>query len=121
MSSPENITGLVPKLTGLQGSEVVPKSRISLDTGLWDQPEPTEPGRVRLLLGQRASEALTTTGEAAFLIVGKASHPDDPRRWVIHLVPVDIQLACQACEVASGARKPGRRIVPPAIDTDEPR
>jgi len=72
----------------------------------------------RIPLGPRASEALTATGESAFMVIGRASHPDDPSRWVIHLVPVDMQLACQACEVATGVRKPGRRIITPAIDTD---
>jgi len=92
------------------------KSSISLDTGLAGPPP--NPGQVRLLLGQAASDYLTATGESAFLIVGKASHPDDPSRWVIHLVPVDMQLACQACEVASGTRKPGKRINPPATAPD---
>jgi hypothetical protein len=78
------------------------------------------PGHVRILLSQTASDHLTATGEAAFLIVGKASHPDDPSRWVLHLVPVDMQLACQACEVATGARKPGKRITPPATVKDAP-
>jgi hypothetical protein len=71
-----------------------------------------------LLLGQRASEALTAAGESAFLIIGKASFPDDPSRWVLHLVPLDLQLACQACEVATGARKPGKRIITPATAPD---
>jgi hypothetical protein len=37
---------------------------------------------------------------------------------VIHLVPLDMQLACQACQVATGTRKPGKRIVTPAIAPD---
>jgi hypothetical protein len=69
-----------------------------------------------LLLGQRASEALTAAGESAFLIIGKASFPSDPSRWVIHLVPVPMATASAACEVAKGHRKPGKRIVPPAIE-----
>jgi hypothetical protein len=52
------------------------------------------------------------------MVIGRASHPDDPARWILHLVPVDMQLSCQACEVATGVRKPGRRIVTPAIATD---
>jgi len=95
------------------------KSSISLDTGLAGPPP--NPGQVRLLLGQAASDYLTATGEAAFLIVGKASHPDDPARWVIHLLPVSMKTACEACEVATGQRKAGRRIITPAITPDEPQ
>jgi hypothetical protein len=76
------------------------------------------PGHVRILLSQTASDHLTATGESAFLVIGKASLPADPGRWVIHLVPLDMQLACQACEVATGTRKAGKRINPPATATD---
>jgi hypothetical protein len=76
------------------------------------------PGHVRILLSQAASEALTATGESAFLVIGKASLPSDPSRWVIHCVPLDMKAACEACEVATGARKPGKRINTPAIATD---
>jgi hypothetical protein len=73
---------------------------------------------LRILLDPATSDTLSATGEAAFFVIGKASHPDDPSRWVLHLVPVDMQLACQACEVATGARKPGKRINPPATAPD---
>jgi hypothetical protein len=76
------------------------------------------PGHVRILLSQAASEALTATGESAFLVIGKASHPDDPSRWVIHCVPLDMKAACEACEVAQGIRKPGKRIITPAIEPE---
>ena len=78
----------------------------------------TNADSIRILLDQATSDALSATGESAFMVIGRASHPDDPSRWVIHLVPVDMQLACQACEVATGARKPGKRINPPATATD---
>ena len=65
-------------------------------------------GHVRILLGASASEALTATGEAAFAIIGKASHPDDPTRWVLHLIPVDKALADQACGVILGTHKATR-------------
>lgn len=68
------------------------------------------PGHLRLLLGERASAALTATGESAFVVIGKASHPDDPSRWVIHLLPVPMKAACEASEVAQGVRKAGKRI-----------
>jgi hypothetical protein len=76
------------------------------------------PDPLRILLGQRASDHLSATGESAFLVIGKASLPSDPSRWILHLVPLDMKTACEACEVATGARKPGRRINPPAITTD---
>jgi hypothetical protein len=79
------------------------------------------PGHVRILLSQAASEALTATGESAFMVIGRASHPDDPARWILHLVPVPMATASAACEVATGVRKAGKRIVPPAITTDEPQ
>jgi hypothetical protein len=75
---------------------------------------------LRIILDQQSSEALTATGESAFLVIGKASLPSDPSRWVIHLLPVPMATAAAACEVATGARKPGKRIVPPAIAKDAP-
>lgn len=56
----------------------------------------------RILLGQHASDALTATGEKVFVLIGKASHPDDPSRWAIHLVPCDMKQATDAIEVATG-------------------
>lgn len=78
------------------------------------------PGHLRLILGQRASEALTASGETAFLVVGKASWPDDPSRWVLHAVPLDMAAACAACEVALGTRKAGKRIAAPPEATGAP-
>ena len=78
----------------------------------------TNADSIRILLGQRASDHLSATGEAAFLVIGKASLPDDPSRWVIHLLPVPMATASAACEIALGLRKAGRRIIPPAITTD---
>ncbi len=60
------------------------------------------PGAVRILLGRTASEHLTTMGAACFAVIGKASYPDDPARWVIHLVPSTIKDADAACKVATG-------------------
>lgn len=72
-------------------------------------------GHLRILLSEAASATLTATGESAFLIVGKVSWPDDPSRWVIHLVPVPMATAAAACQVALGERKPGPRVKgPPA-------
>jgi hypothetical protein len=59
----------------------------------------------RIPLGPRASEALTATGESAFMVIGRASHPDDPARWVIHLLPLDMKAATAACNVALGTHR----------------
>jgi hypothetical protein len=76
---------------------------------------------LRILLDPATSDALSATGESAFLVIGKASLPSDPSRWILHLVPVPMATAAAACEVATGARKPGRRIIPPAIAKDAPQ
>lgn len=68
---------------------------------------------IRILLDPATSDTLTATGESAFLIVGKASWPDDPSRWVLHLVPCPMATASAACEIALGQRKPGKRIQTP--------
>ena len=69
---------------------------------------------LRILLSESESAALTAAGESAFLVIGKASHPQDPSRWVLHLLPLPMKAACEASEVALGTRKPGKRIVTPA-------
>lgn len=64
----------------------------------------------RILLGPSASQALTDAGPNVFLVIGRASYPEDPSRWVLHLVPVDsIKTANDAVSVAKGeatARRP---------------
>jgi hypothetical protein len=52
------------------------------------------------------------------MVIGRASHPDDPSRWALHLVPVDMKATCEACEVAQGIRKAGKRINTPATAPD---
>lgn len=64
----------------------------------------------RILLGQRASAHLTAAGGDAFLVVGKSSYPGDPSRWILHLVPCPMDRASAACEVATGKRKPRKRV-----------
>jgi hypothetical protein len=71
----------------------------------------------RILLSQAASEALLAAGEC-FVIAGKSSHPEIAGRIVLHLVSIPKAQADAACEIALGLRKPGRRIVTPAIDKD---
>lgn len=60
---------------------------------------------IRLLLDQTASDYLSATGESAFVVIGKASLPDDPTRWVIHLLPVQMATATAACNVALGTHR----------------
>lgn len=59
----------------------------------------------RILLSQAASDHLSATGESAFVVIGKASLPDDPGRWVIHCVPLDMKTATAACNVALGTHR----------------
>ncbi len=66
-------------------------------------------GVVRILLSKAASDALTAAGEGAFAIVGKATSPDDPSRWVIHLAPVEWETAVAACNVLLGTHRAIRR------------
>jgi hypothetical protein len=73
---------------------------------------------MRILLSEAASRHLTEAGGDAFLVVGRASYPDDPSRWILHIVPCDMATASAACEVALGQRKPGKRL---PLTLPEPR
>jgi hypothetical protein len=70
------------------------------------------PGPIRILLPEGASAHLTATGEACFSVVGRQSHPQDPTRWILHLIPCDISTADNAVAVAQG-RATARRIKRP--------
>jgi hypothetical protein len=50
------------------------------------------------------------------VVIGRASHPDDPARWAIHLLPVSMKTACDAIAVATAAKHFGisATIVMPA-------
>lgn len=63
------------------------------------------PGHVRILLGESESAALTAAGESVFMVIGRASHPTDPCRWVLHAVPVPMATANAACNVALGTHR----------------
>jgi hypothetical protein len=69
-----------------------------------DEPAQT----LRILLGPSASAHLTATGEGCFIVAGKQSHPEDPARWVLHLVPTSIKAADDAVKVAKGEAKARR-------------
>lgn len=75
------------------------------------RPVPSTGEPIRLLLGERASDALTAAGESAFVVIGKASLPDDPTRWVIHLLPLTMKTACDAIAVATGEARATRSRV----------
>jgi hypothetical protein len=74
---------------------------------------------IRILLNEADSAHLLQSGEC-WMIAGRSSHPEIPGRIVLHLLPLEKQLADQLCEIALGQRRPGRRIIPPAIDKDAP-
>ncbi len=69
------------------------------------------PETLRILLGPSASAHLNATGEGCFIVAGKQSHPDDPARWILHLIPCDIATADSAVKVAKGEAK-ARRVKP---------
>jgi hypothetical protein len=66
---------------------------------------PSEVQHLRIILGARASEALAASGEECFVVIAKASWPDDPTRWALHLIPASIKAANAACEVAQGIKR----------------
>lgn len=70
--------------------------------GLWDDSTPEALKPVRIILSQAASAALTATGGKVLVMVCKATWPDDPSRWAIHLVPCEMQAATDAIDVATG-------------------
>ena len=49
--------------SGTRGLGVVPKSRISLDTGLRDCPVPATPSALRIILSESDSDTLASAGE----------------------------------------------------------
>ncbi|MEO7099432.1 MAG: hypothetical protein ABI162_08730 [Luteolibacter sp.] len=70
------------------------------------------PPITRIQLGEKASQALTDAGGKCFAIVTRATHPNDPSRWVIHLVPIDWQTATDADAVLHG-RATAKRMKQP--------
>lgn len=67
----------------------------------------------RILLSEAASKHLLKAGEC-FMIAGKSSHPEQPGRIVLHLVPIDKPLADAACLVAMGQARATRPRSTPA-------
>lgn len=57
---------------------------------------------IRLLLGERASAHLAASGGDAFLVIGRASYPDDPSRWILHLAPCPMDRGRPHMEQAEG-------------------
>ena len=108
MSSPQTISGQSLNDFGTKGGEVVPKSRIPIDTGLWDNPVPTESGHVRILLSKAASDALLAAG-SCFIVAARATSPDDGSRVAVHCIPCSFERANDAVRVSMG-EKPLRRI-----------
>lgn len=74
------------------------KSGISIDTGLRTSPET---GVVRILLSEAASKALLAAS-SCFVVAARQTHPNDPARVVLHLVPCSFQQGNDAVAVAQG-------------------
>lgn len=76
-------------------------------------PDPlATPGVRRILLSERASEALTESGEECFAIVARQSWPHDPKRWAIYLLPVALRVANDATAVLLGKARAVRSRKP---------
>ena len=75
------------------------------------------PGQTRILLSESASRHLTATGEECFRIVTKATHPEQPGRWVIHLAPCQLATAKQAEGVLLGTHRTVRIKQPSPVPT----
>jgi hypothetical protein len=60
---------------------------------------------VRILLSEAASRHLSTTGENAFVLVGHATYPDDPKRWILYLLPTTVEAANAGTAVARGTHR----------------
>ena len=66
-------------------------------------PQPTTtPTALKILLDPEQSEILSDTGHSAFLVLARASYPQDPKRWILHIVPTSMSQASAACRVALG-------------------
>ncbi len=92
--TPETISGDPRQHSGNSGRYIIPELL-----------EPPKPEHVRILLSEAASKHLTDTGESVFMVIAKATHPEDPTRWVIHLVPIPKAQADGASRVALGTHK----------------
>ena len=71
-----------------------------------------KPGVIRIALSERASRALSETGQECFAIIGRGSYPTDPARMVIYCQPVPLEVAIAACDVLTG-KATARRVKPP--------
>ena len=76
-------------------------------------PDPlAHPRAIRILLSETASRHLAEHGAACFAVVGRATYPADPKRWIVYLLPCSIEAANAATSVALGTRK-ASKIRPP--------
>jgi hypothetical protein len=73
-------------------------------------------GQTRILLSEGASRHLSAQGAECFAIVAKASHPDTPARWVIHLAPCSIKTARDAEAVLFGKARATRIKKSPTVE-----
>jgi hypothetical protein len=71
----------------------------------------------RLVLTEDQSAFIRESG-IKFAVVHPGSYPANVGRYVLDLIPCEYQTAAAAVEVASGTRKPGKRINTPATAPD---
>ena len=105
MSSPKTISGQSQNYFGTMGGEVVPKSRIPIDTGLWDYPVPSVSAPIRILLSEAVTTHLETHGGECFLVIAKDKSDQHTGRLVINLLPCSTRAARDAEAVATGKAK----------------
>ena len=60
---------------------------------------------IRITLDPEQSRQLSQAGQGAFSIVGRASYPGDPSRWILTLAPVEWKTAAAACHVLQGTHR----------------
>ncbi len=70
-------------------------------------PHQPQAGTVRLLLSERASQALTDAGHECFIVAHRVmrgtEEPETMGRWALHLIPCSLKDAQAACNVALGS------------------
>jgi hypothetical protein len=65
----------------------------------------SQPPLIRIQLDAEQSHQLSQAGPGAFSIVGRASYPGDPSRWILNLTPVEWKTAAAACHVLRGTHR----------------
>ena len=77
------------------------------------------PGIIRILLSEKAGDALAACGAEVFIVACKGTYPDAAGRWIICCMPAPLVIVNQACGVIVGTHR-ARRIKTPASGTAKP-